>query len=261
MSVESVAVVLHHSAASGTAKNVLIGIANHDGDGGSWPSIASLAKYARVTERNVQVAIRKLVKLGEIEVHLQAGGNRQTDPRYRANRYDILLHCPADCDRTKNHRSIHDGCLAAEFRGLEIMPDCQDEGCRIHHPSGVSAASPLTESRGDAECSQGVSLATPEPSFNQRTPQPPASGGRPASLLCTKPGQLPHANCRGCGTTTRQLKAAAAARAAEQRIAAQRALVAAERAAATERRGRPPTEAELAARQMARAGVQQAVAR
>ena len=64
MSVEAISLVLNHSKAKGTAKVVLIGIANHDGDGGSWPSHETLARYAQVDERNVRDAIKKLVDLG-----------------------------------------------------------------------------------------------------------------------------------------------------------------------------------------------------
>lgn len=103
MSVEAMALVLHHSRAAGTAKLVLLGIANHAGDGGAWPTIATLARYANTTERTVQRAIAQLVKLGEVRVHPQAGGLVMRHFE-RPNRYDVLLACPAACDRTTNHR-------------------------------------------------------------------------------------------------------------------------------------------------------------
>ena len=46
MSVESISWALRVQELTPTDKLVLIGIANHDGDGGSWPSIATLAMYA-----------------------------------------------------------------------------------------------------------------------------------------------------------------------------------------------------------------------
>lgn len=105
MSVESMAVALHHSRATGTAKLILLGIANHDGDGGAWPSVATLARYASCSERNVQKALIKLEELHEIRRHIQRGGNAETAEARRPNRYDFLLRCPADCDGSKNHRS------------------------------------------------------------------------------------------------------------------------------------------------------------
>jgi DNA-binding transcriptional regulator YhcF (GntR family) len=67
MSNEAMAIALHHSRSSGTTKLVLLGIANHDGDGGAWPSLATLATYAGgVSERTVSRAIGELVELGEV---------------------------------------------------------------------------------------------------------------------------------------------------------------------------------------------------
>ena len=68
MSVESMAIALHHSRSKGTAKVVLLGIANHDGDGGAYPTVATLAKYANVSRANVQKALTKLESLGEIQI-------------------------------------------------------------------------------------------------------------------------------------------------------------------------------------------------
>lgn len=104
MSVEAMALVLNHSHASGTTKLVLLGIANHAGDGGAWPTVATLARYANATERTVQRAIGQLIKAGELRVHRQGGGLAHMRDFERPNRYDVLLVCPATCDRTMNHR-------------------------------------------------------------------------------------------------------------------------------------------------------------
>lgn len=106
MSVETLAVVLHHSRAKGTAKLVLVGVANHDGDGGAWPTVATLARYANVSERNVQKAIESLIRSGELARHVQQGGHSGMRDWDRPNRYEVLLSCPAWCDRTKNHRAM-----------------------------------------------------------------------------------------------------------------------------------------------------------
>ncbi|GAB3251295.1 hypothetical protein GCM10027425_09150 [Alteromonas gracilis] len=104
MSLESVAVVLHHSRAKGTAKLVLLGIANHEGDGGAWPSVATLATYANVTPRNVQKSIDQLQSLGEVRVLVQQGGTHATADHMRPNSYRVLVTCPPWCDRTAQHR-------------------------------------------------------------------------------------------------------------------------------------------------------------
>lgn len=104
MSIESIATALHHSKAKGTAKLVLLGIANHDGDGGAFPAMATLARYAGVDIRNARAAVRKLEELGEIRT-FGNGGELPDRPRnYQPNRYEFLVMCPPHCDRTKNHR-------------------------------------------------------------------------------------------------------------------------------------------------------------
>ena len=103
MSVEAIAVVLHHSKARGAAKLVLLGIANHinpDNDG-AWPSQATLAKYANVSDRAVRAAIEQLVALRELEVEV-AGGQSQS--QYKTNRYWLTLRCPDLCDGSIAHR-------------------------------------------------------------------------------------------------------------------------------------------------------------
>lgn len=105
MSIESIALALHHSNAKGTAKLVLIGIANHDGDGGAWPTIDTLAKYSGVSRQNVQKALASLERLGEIRRVIQAGGDHNIADHRRPNRYEVLLSCPPTCDGTKHHRT------------------------------------------------------------------------------------------------------------------------------------------------------------
>lgn len=140
MSVEHLAVVLHHSRAKGTAKLVLLGIANHEGDGGSWPTHATLAKYAGgVDVSNVRKAIRQLVSWGEVKVYVQEGGDRECPDELRPNRYEVLVSCPAWCDRTPNHRDTRR--LAGRQVGLLRRP--RDRGALSPTPLGASAYPPL----------------------------------------------------------------------------------------------------------------------
>lgn len=151
MSVESLTVVLHHSRARGTAKLVLIGIANHDGDGGAWPSIATLARYAGgVTERNVQKALRALEALGELDTDVQSGGTVETRDALRPNRYFIRLTCPGDCDRTPQHRT------SRQLRLVRDRVSVATPGVGSDTPPGVGSDTPR------------VSVATPEPPTNHQ---------------------------------------------------------------------------------------------
>lgn len=174
MSVEAMALVLHHSEAKGTDKLILVGIANHDGDGGAWPSIATLAKYARVTERNVQKALARLVELGEVRVHLQDGGRRDTPDHERPNRYDVLVACPPTCDGTTKHRPRKLPQAAAD---LWTDPLSETTPGVASDTRGVSPVTPTP-----------VSPATPEPSYQPTlTPGSHYVEGPRASVDTTPP--------------------------------------------------------------------------
>jgi hypothetical protein len=153
------AMVLHHSRAKGTAKLVLLGIANHQGDGGAWPSVATLARYANVHERNVQRAIDQLVAKGELVVQLQDGGGHATPDHRRPNRYDVLVSCPPWCDRSAQHRDTR-GQSALWTTGVANSPP---GGARARGRVAIAPPHP-------------VAIAPPEPSLRtpaqQVVPQP-----------------------------------------------------------------------------------------
>jgi hypothetical protein len=88
MSIEAVALVLNQSKATGRAKLVLIGIANHLGDQGAWPAISTLARYANASERSVKRDIQELVELGELRVEVQ---NAPTRTQYKTNLYWLTI--------------------------------------------------------------------------------------------------------------------------------------------------------------------------
>jgi len=88
MSIEAVSLVLNKSKAQGRAKLVLLGIANHLGDHGAWPSIATLARYANASERSVKRDIQELIALGELQVDKQAAPINQ---QYKTNLYWITI--------------------------------------------------------------------------------------------------------------------------------------------------------------------------
>jgi hypothetical protein len=163
MSVESLAVVLHHSAAAGTAKLILIGIANHDGDGGAWPSVETLARYANIKRRAVQNHLRTLVELGELAITYNGGGTVDLRGDQRPNRYDVLVTCPPGCDRTKAHR-VRDGVQDPAPR--EVVDGVHDR----------------TE-RGAGSRPNGVQDPAPKPSMNHPRTAAAASGRVPLDDL------------------------------------------------------------------------------
>lgn len=140
MSVETLAVVLHHSKAKGTAKLVLVGIANHDGDGGAWPTVATLSRYANVDVRSVQRALVKLQQLGELHVDPQAGGLASSADCDRPNLYRVRVRCPTWCDGTPQHRDQRRkaGPQLSSWHG----PQAVDKGVTRASPPGVGVTPP-----------------------------------------------------------------------------------------------------------------------
>lgn len=88
MTIQTMQAVWKHSQAEGRARVVLLAIADHQGEIGAWPSIATLARMANASERSVQRDIQKLVELGELEVKVQAA---PSNSQYRANLYWVTL--------------------------------------------------------------------------------------------------------------------------------------------------------------------------
>lgn len=133
-------IAMHHSRAKGTAKLILLGIANHDGDGGAWPSVARLATYGNCSARNVQRAIAELERLGEVRREQGKGGTAATPDHSRPNLYRFLLRCPASCDRSSEHRTRNQ------------LPAFDP---------------PTPASPPDASVTPGVTPVSPEPSLNR----------------------------------------------------------------------------------------------
>ncbi len=134
------AIALHHSRAKGAAKLMLIGIANHDGDGGSWPSLHTLMKYAGITDRrSAQRLLRQLEGFGEIRCYVSQGGDHSTADYLRPNLYKFTLECPHDCNRKSNHKTRRDQVIQAE---LEIDPAVAEPpgGLQTAPPRGLQTA-------------------------------------------------------------------------------------------------------------------------
>lgn len=91
MSIESMVKALSAPNLSPSEKLLLLGIANHDGDGGAWPSIATLAGYVGVQVRQVQKLISALEDKGLVTRDLNGGGNAKTRSDQRPNLFHLHL--------------------------------------------------------------------------------------------------------------------------------------------------------------------------
>jgi hypothetical protein len=146
MSIERVAQVLAADwpdTVTPTHRIILVGIANHDGDGGAWPARATLARYAGISERSVKRNLHQLADLGVLEIDRNAGGTATTRPDRRPNLYRIIFPVRGDAD--------------VPSHGLRGDAD------------GMHGGTPVTE-RGDAGGHYGGTCASPEPSCNRPEP-------------------------------------------------------------------------------------------
>ena len=171
MSVEALAIALHHSSARTPAElAVLIGIANHDGDGGSWPTVATLSHYARIQRRHVQTCLVALERLGEIRRDIQNGGTLEINKWDRPNLYHFLLTCPKHCDGSRNHRLV---CQRAEctkplpksYQKVYYHPGCEPlEEALEAESDGVAHSAPPAP-----QTARGVAHRPPKPSLEPLT--------------------------------------------------------------------------------------------
>lgn len=92
MSVQAIAWVLDHSQATLGTRLVAIAVANHADKNGrdAWASVSLYAEEARLSERQVQYALRELERSGEI----RKAGRRGA----RADRQTTVYEFPAMCD-------------------------------------------------------------------------------------------------------------------------------------------------------------------
>jgi hypothetical protein len=110
MSIEAMVGALNHSKAQGAAHIVLLNIANHQGEQGAWPSIPTLARLAKVSDRRVQQILNELVDMGELKIDARAAGYGSI----KTNRYWVTISCPATCDGTFAHRVVKSVSLGGE---------------------------------------------------------------------------------------------------------------------------------------------------
>jgi hypothetical protein len=172
VSVEVIAAVLQHSPTKGNAKIILLGLANHAHPDGShaFPSVPTLARYARVDDRTVQRQLRELVAGGHIEA---TGLGPQGQTAYRV------------CLERLNQLE-----LAPEAGGGKLSPPADCRGATPVPPEGGdSPAAPGTSPGGDTAAAPGVTAVSPEPSFepSSHTPPAPRKRGEPGIASSSPP--------------------------------------------------------------------------
>lgn len=161
--------VLYHPDLSPQAVRLYLTLERHaDRDTRTaYPSRARLAGLLDVSVKTVDRALHELITVGAVSAK---------------KRFDDAG------DPTSNMYVVH--AVPPEGVAPRMTPprDTDDQGGR---DTDDATGSPKDD-------------ALTRTNLNQKTPLPPASGGD--TFVCAKPGPTPHANCRGCGTTNRQLE-------------------------------------------------------
>jgi hypothetical protein len=146
MSVESISAALNLSddRLTPTDRLLLVGIANHDGDGGAWPSVATLARYCGISVRGVQKRLEHVEALGYVTREANAGGSAKCPPHLRPSLYHLNLRAPGELEGTPP--PVAQGTPPGEPQGTRtVLPEPSVEPSSS---SGAPSAPWWTEERG-----------------------------------------------------------------------------------------------------------------
>lgn len=123
---------------------VLIALANHTGtdDGECWPSVPTLARESRLTDKHVRECIRALINAGEIERVIGAAPDARIRADHRPNLYRLTGYLRARAGGNAT------GTQATGTRGNEKV---DSSGTR---DSGTKPSSPREPSSSDDDLSQ-----------------------------------------------------------------------------------------------------------
>lgn len=147
MSIQVMSRVWQNSKAKSGALLVLLAIADFaDDEGNAFPSVETLAEKSRMSERNVQLSIRRLQQAGELSV--------KKPGKHRANTYKILVR-------------------GANISGEKIAP------VQIFQ---VKPTSP----QGEAHFTPRVKPTSPEPSITIIEPSVSPNGEEPVEQTVVK---------------------------------------------------------------------------
>lgn len=177
MSVQTMALVIDHSRASGSELITLMMIANHCGRDhkNAWPSYVKLAKDCRLDVRTVKRCVRNLELLGELIVERGAGPHGTNLYRVTIAGGDILPppHPGEDENLSESTQTDSDSvseALENLCTGGDRMPPPSVDNSENLPPTGSDTAPPgvaYCHGGGDTGVTGGVTRVSPKPSFNR----------------------------------------------------------------------------------------------
>lgn len=260
MSVEAFTRALNAKVGGGTRKLVLLAYANHaDREGRhAWPALATVADYAECDVRTAQRAVKALVRDGWLR-----RGDQEIVAHRRGDRrpvvYDVAMDDGIRALWAADERTTADTTGGESPARQDNLSPRHESTPVDNHGARQDNLSPRPEAHGvTPEAPRGDTAVSYEPSRTITNPPTPLAAH---SCAVHPTGAL---GCRSCGTTPRQI-AAAANRAAEAAKVARRKQAQAD-AAADRRTPKPRDPAKKkaqhqAVRQQAAVGHQLATAR
>jgi hypothetical protein len=123
MSIESMSLALNlvDDRLTPSDKLLLVGIANHDGDGGAYPTLETLARYCGITVRGVQKRLEHVQVLGYVRRDINGGGSAKCPVHLRPTLYHLNLKAPGELQGTPP--PVPQFTPPGELQGTQTVPE------------------------------------------------------------------------------------------------------------------------------------------
>jgi hypothetical protein len=123
MSIESMSLALNlvDDRLTPSDKLLLVGIANHDGDGGAYPTLETLARYCGITVRGVQKRLEHVQVLGYVRRDINGGGSAKCPVHLRPTLYHLNLKAPGELQGTPP--PVPQFTTPGELQGTQTVPE------------------------------------------------------------------------------------------------------------------------------------------
>lgn len=167
----------------------------------AFPGFDNVQMWACVGRSQANALVQQLVELGLLRKHKGGHRGRRAEyvvfPNGCCNDCQPLTHAePTKGSSVPDSVSVQGSSAPAPFGAPPAASSCAVDS----QPIGSGSVDPIEE-KGSGK---GPVATGPLPSFPSIPPNPQAS---PGGAVCAKHPTDPHPNCRGCGTTARQVEA------------------------------------------------------
>lgn len=238
MSIRVSTTVWEYSQQSGTKLLIMLALADQANDQGEcWPSIATVAHKARLSERGVQYVIQQLIGSGELALKDNNRVNADGKPsggRGHTTHYQITVQKPSPIASANTGKGAEDFTLSEKGEVDCTVSDARDAERVQDSTERVQSDAERVQTgaeRVQSDVIKGARAVAPEPYLTVLTepyePNEPSRAGARGDFFLTTEDWAPDpgatGNCGGCGKALilsvdalcRRCHAAALARAKE----------------------------------------------